>query len=89
MNEVVTDAVDVRIDHQRINESEDQHDPERRVRIQKEEREEIREMEQTRERRDDIPARVGEKVFESVLGRSTTIGSEVMFRKDREALRQY
>jgi len=61
VNEVVTHAVDVCVDHQRIYKSEDQHDPEGRARIKKEEREEIREVEQTGERRNDIPPRVREK----------------------------
>jgi hypothetical protein len=49
VDEVVSDAVDVRIDHKRINETEDQHHPERDARIKEEEREKVCEMEETRE----------------------------------------
>ena len=36
VNEVVPHPVDVRIDHQRINEPENQHHPQRRVRVKEE-----------------------------------------------------
>jgi hypothetical protein len=49
VDEVVSDAVDVRIDHERINETEDQHHPERDARIKEEEREKVCEMQETRE----------------------------------------
>ena len=39
VNEIVSDAVDVRVDHQRVDEAEDEHHPERRVRVEEEERE--------------------------------------------------
>ena len=61
MNEVVPYAVDVGIDHQRVNESKDQHDPERRVRVKEEESQEISEMKQARRSWDRVPARVREE----------------------------
>ena len=60
MNEVVTDAVDVCVDHQCINEAEDQHHPQRGARINEEERKKVSEMKQAGQRRDCVPARVGE-----------------------------
>ena len=62
MNEVVPYAVDVGIDHQRVNESKDQHDPERRVRVKEEESQEISEMKQARRSWDRVPARVREEL---------------------------
>ena len=44
MNEIVADAVDVGVDHQRVNKSENQHYPERRMRVKEEKSQEIREM---------------------------------------------
>ncbi len=61
MDEVVPYAVDVGIDHQRVNESKDQHDPERRVRVKEEESQEISEMKQARRSWDRVPARVREE----------------------------
>ena len=46
------------VHHQRINESQTEHDPKRRVREKEEEREEIREVEKTGQRRHDVPSRV-------------------------------
>src|SRR5436190_2001764 len=57
VNEVVRDAVDVPGNADRIDESENQHDPERRVREQEEHPKEIGEMEQFRPDRNDVPAR--------------------------------
>ena len=61
VNEVVPYAVDVGIDHQRVNESKDQHYPERRVRVKEEESQEISEMKQARRSWDRVPARVREE----------------------------
>jgi hypothetical protein len=56
MNEVVRDAVDVPGNANRINEPEDQHDPERRAREQEEHPEEVGAMKQPRGDRDRVPA---------------------------------
>ena len=70
VNEVVPDAIDVGVHHQRINESQTEHDPKRCVREKEEEREEIREVEKTGQRRHDIPAcvrknfRIGSGAFD-------------------------
>src|SRR6266850_1579807 len=48
MDKIMSNAVDVRVDHQRVNESKDQHYPERRVRVKEEEPQEISEMKQAR-----------------------------------------
>src|SRR6185369_17485118 len=61
MNEVVPYPVDVRVDHQRINEAEDQHYPERRMRIEKEQSQEISEMKQAGRGGDCVPAGVREQ----------------------------
>src|SRR6266511_608523 len=61
MNKIVPNPVDVRVDHQRVNESKDQHYPERRVRVKKEESQEISEMKQARRSWDRVPARVREE----------------------------
>ena len=61
MNKIVSNAVDVRVDHQRVNESKDQHYPERRVRVKEEEPQEITEMKQTRRSWNRIPARMREE----------------------------
>ena len=61
VNEIVPHPIDVRVDHQRINEPENQHRPQRRVRKHKIQPKKISEMEKTRGRRDGIPARVREK----------------------------
>ena len=57
VNEVVRDAVDVPGNADRIDESENQHHPERRVREQEEHPKEVSEMEQFRRDRDNVPAR--------------------------------
>ena len=62
MNEVVPDAIDVRIHHQRINKPENQHHPQRRVRKQKVEPEKIREMKKSRRGWNCIPACVREEL---------------------------
>src|SRR5881397_2431906 len=62
MNQIVPDAVDVRVDHQRVNESKDQHYPERRVRVKEEESKEISEMKESRRSRDRVPACVREQL---------------------------
>ena len=71
MNEVVPDAVDVRVHHQRINEAENQHHPKRGVRIEEEEADKIGEMKQARQRGNHVPAgvrenlRVGRRAFDA------------------------
>ena len=60
VNEVVTDAVDVRIHHQRVNETENQHYPKRCVRVQKEESEKIGEMQKPGQSGHCVPPRVRE-----------------------------
>ena len=60
VNEVVTNAVDVRIHHQRIDKSQNQHHPERRVRVQKEQSYKIGEMEKAGQSGHRIPAGVRE-----------------------------
>src|SRR5437016_1460751 len=62
MNEVVPDAIDVRIHHQRVNEPENQHHPQRRVRKQKVERQKVSEMEKPRSGWNGIPACVREEL---------------------------
>src|SRR5438874_7907026 len=62
MNEVVSDAIDVRIHHERISEPENQHHPQRRVRKQKIEPEKIREMKKPRRSWNSIPACVREEL---------------------------
>lgn len=61
MNKIVPNAVDVGVDHQRVNESKDQHYPERRVRVKEEESQEISEMKQGRHSWNRVPARVREE----------------------------
>ena len=58
VNEVMSDAVDVGVHHQRINKSQDEHDPKRCVREKEEESEEEREVDKLGQRRHDVPARV-------------------------------
>ena len=60
MNEVVADAIDVGVDHQRINEPEKKHHPKRRVRIQKEQADKVGEMKKSGRGGQDVPARVRE-----------------------------
>src|SRR6267142_1635031 len=60
VNEVVPDAVDIRVDHQRVDETQNEHEPERRVRVEEEQGEEKREMEKTRRGGDRVPATEGE-----------------------------
>ncbi|MDT4967829.1 MAG: hypothetical protein QOJ64_2566 [Acidobacteriota bacterium] len=74
VNEVVRDAVDVPGDADRIDEPEDQHDPERRVREQEEHPEEVGEVEQLGEHRDDVPA--GER--EDLRIRLEPLGGDVV-----------
>jgi tRNA(Ile2) C34 agmatinyltransferase TiaS len=45
VNEVMSDAVDVGIDHESVNESQNEHDPERSAREKEEESKEVGEME--------------------------------------------
>src|SRR5438093_10341276 len=68
MNEVVPDAIDVRIHHQRVKEPENEHHPQRRVRKQKVEPEKIREMKKPRRGWNCIQ-RVCVKSLEFVVGR--------------------
>ena len=58
VNEIVSDPIDVCVDHQRVNKSEDQHHPKRDVRIKEEQAQEIGEMKKTRRGGDGVPARV-------------------------------
>ena len=58
----MTDAVDVGVDHQRINESKNEHHPERRPRVKEEHAEEIGEMKQTGHCGNRVPSRVCEKL---------------------------
>ncbi len=60
MNEVVRDAVDVPRDANRVDETEQQHDPKRRVREKEEHPEEIGAVQEGRADGDYIPASVGE-----------------------------
>src|SRR5215211_2070852 len=62
MNEVVPDAIDVRIHHQRVHEPGNQHDPQRSVRKQKIECEQIREMKKPRRGWNCVPACVREEL---------------------------
>src|SRR5258708_13444922 len=62
VNEVVPDAIDVRIHHQRVNEPENQHHPQRRVRKQKVEPQKVSEMEKPRTGWNAIPACVREEL---------------------------
>ena len=61
MDKVVPNTIDVCVDHQRVNKSEDQHYPERRVRVEEEESQEVSEMKQARRSWDRIPPRVRKK----------------------------
>src|SRR4026207_244852 len=61
MNEVVPHPVDVRIDHQRINEPENQHHPQRRMRIEQKQSNKISQMKYTGQRWYGIPAGVCEQ----------------------------
>lgn len=62
MNEVVRETVDIRIDHQRINKAQDDHDPQRCVREEEEKCDEKCEMKKTTQRRQKVPARVSEQL---------------------------
>ena len=55
------DSIDIRVYHQRVNETQDQHDPERCVWIKKEKAEKIREMKKAGQRRYSIPASVSKE----------------------------
>ena len=61
VNEVVPHSVDVRINHKRINESETQHHPQRRIRIEEKQSNEISQMKYTGQRWYGIPAGVCEQ----------------------------
>src|SRR2546430_16484185 len=62
MNEIVANTVDVRVDHQRVNESENQHHPEWCMGVEEEQTQEIGEMKKSRRSRDRVPARVREEL---------------------------
>ena len=62
MNEIVFYPVDICVNHQRINEPEDQYHPQRRAGVKEEETEEIGEMKKTRRGRDSILARMREEL---------------------------
>ena len=62
MNEIVSDPIDVCVDHQRVNKSEDEHHPKRGMRIEEEQAQEIGEMKETCRGGDGVPARVREKL---------------------------
>ena len=62
VNEVMSDAVDVGIDHKSVNESQNEHDPERSTREKEEETKEVGEMEKARAYRDGIPTGVGKQL---------------------------
>src|SRR5207247_9909436 len=61
MNEVVPYAVDVCVDHQRVNESNNQHHPKRRIRKQQKQTYQIEEMEKTGQRRNRISPPLSEQ----------------------------
>ena|SRR5947209_5837689 len=61
VNEVMAHAIDVGVDHERINKSQNQHYPERRVRVQEEQAEKIGEVEKAGGNGNGIPAGVGEQ----------------------------
>ena len=62
VNEVMSDAVDVGIDHESVNESQNEHNPERSARKKEEESKEVGEVEKTRAYRDGIPTGVGKQL---------------------------
>src|SRR5215469_11958896 len=62
MNEIVPHPVDIRVDHQRINESENEHHPERSVRVEEVKCQEICETKKPRRGRKSVPACVREKL---------------------------
>ncbi|MDB6147475.1 MAG: hypothetical protein JWO45_1139, partial [Spartobacteria bacterium] len=74
VDEVMPDAVDVRIDHQSVDEPEDQHDPKRCVRVEQEKREEIHKMKQPGQRRNRVPAGVRKQFG---IGRGTIYSDRV------------
>jgi len=61
VNEVVPHPVDVRIDHQRVDKPQNQHQPQRCMGIEKKQSNEISQMEQASQRGNDIPARMLEQ----------------------------
>ena len=63
VNEIVPNPVDVRIDHQGINEPEDQHHPQRRVRVKEEQAHKICQVKKARRGRNSIPARMRENLW--------------------------
>src|SRR5882724_1992567 len=60
VDEVVTNAIDVGVHHQRVDETENQHHPERRVRVEKEKAEKVGEMKKPGRCREHVPTRVRE-----------------------------
>ena len=62
VNEVMSDAVDVGVDHESVNESQNEHDPKRSAREKEEESKEVGEMEKARAYGDDIPTGVGKQL---------------------------
>src|ERR1700758_11332 len=60
MNEIVPHPVDVRVDHQRVKEPENQHHPQRRIRKDKVKSQKIRETKKPSRSRENIPARMRE-----------------------------
>ena len=62
MNEIVPHPINVCVDHERINEPEDQHHPQRRARVKEEEAYKICEMKKARRGRNRVPARVREEL---------------------------
>ncbi len=59
MNEVVSHAVNVRVDHERIEEAKNEHNPERGVLVEEEHREEERQVKKAGESGQGVPPRVG------------------------------
>src|SRR5712671_4284222 len=53
--------IDVRVDHQGVDKTQNQHDPQWSARIEEEQGEEIGEMEQTGQRWNRVPASVGKE----------------------------
>ena len=62
MNKIVPNTVDVRVDHQRVNESKDQHYPERCMRVKEEQPQKICEVQKAGQRGNGVPACVREEL---------------------------
>ena len=62
VNKIVADAIDIGVDHQRVDQPQNQHHPQRRAREKQEECEKIGEMKKTRQRWHRVPARVREEL---------------------------